>query len=459
MRSGLKTCLLATAIAMQAGSAFAAVTAEEAAQLGTTLLPWGAIKAGNADGSIPEWKGPVKSPKYDPATPGYRPDPFADEKPLFSIDQSNLEKYADKVPEGVKALIKKYPSYRLDIYPTHRTANNPDYFNANAIKNATACKTIDNGLKIEGCVGGTPFPIPKTGSEVMWNRLFKYDAFAMEAKAVTTYLVDPKGNVTTNGVYDFALTYPIFDPARTDLIGAKDYYEKIRLDYWGPARKAGEKLVIHDGVDMVDVGRRAWSYLPGQRRVKLSPDVAYDTPSPTGGTAATTDDSAVFYGALDRYDFKLVGKKEMYIPYNAYKARDHKVCSPETFNTVNHLNPDCMRWELHRVWVVEATVKEGKRHLYPRRTLYWDEDLPGVGIADNYDASGALYRVTHSIPITHYEEKGAGHSTDQFVVYDLSNGYYTHQMDVRDGGGWVVTAKPRPDDYFSSQALAGAGVR
>ena len=27
----------------------------------------------------------------------------------------------------------------------------------------------------------------------------------------------------------------------------------------------------------------------------------------------------MFNGAMDRYDFKLIGKKEMVIPYNAYR--------------------------------------------------------------------------------------------------------------------------------------------
>ncbi|MBD5805074.1 hypothetical protein AZOA_45210 [Azoarcus sp. Aa7] len=453
-----KITLLAALVAAYAGGAVAAVTAEEAKQLGTTLLPWGAEKAGNKDGTIPEWTGPVKAANYDPKVPGARPDPFANEKPVLVIDGKNVDKYADKLPEGIKAMLKKYPSYRLDIYPTHRTANYPKHFQDNAIKNATACKTMDNELKLDGCYAGTPFPIPKTGNEVMWNRLLKYDNHITDIKGLASYLVDPQGNKTVAGVYDFTAYYPIFDPKKTNVIGPKDPYEKIRIDYWNPARKAGEKLVIHDNVDMVSIGRQAWSYLPGQRRVKLSPDVAYDTPSPTGGTASTVDDSAVFYGALDRYDFKLVGKKEMYIPYNAYKARDLAVCPPDTVNLKLHLNPDCMRWELHRVWVVEANVKPGLRHMYPKRVFYWDEDLPGVGISDNYDVAGQLYRTTHSIPITFYEAQGQGHATDQFVTYDLTNGYYGHQMYATDPKGWEVV-QPKPEHFFSPEALAGSGVR
>jgi hypothetical protein len=258
------------------------------------------------------------------------------------------------------------------------------------------------------------------------------------------------------GEYTHYIYYPFLDPKKTTPIGSNEFYEKIRLDYTGPARKAGEKLIVHDSIDMVDVGRRAWSYLPGQRRVKLSPDIAYDTPSPTGGGAGTVDDPTVFYGALDRFDWKLVGKKEMYIPYNNFRANDRDVCPSKTLLQKSHLNPDCVRWELHRVWVVEATLKSGLRHVYPKRTFYFDEDLPNVGLGDNYDAAGKMYRVGHSLPVSMYE--GEGHQTDQWVTYDLATGNYTQQMSVADKGGWQMTS-PKPESFFSPETLAGEGVR
>ncbi|MNF99238.1 hypothetical protein D3C84_821290 [compost metagenome] len=170
----------------------------------------------------------------------------------------------------------------------------------------------------------------------------------------------------------------------------------------------------------------------------------------------TTDELAIFNGALDRYNFKLHGKKEMYIPYNTYKIRDPNVCPDTMAETKNHLNPDCMRWEKHRVWVVEATLKEGQRHIYPRRMIYLDEDLYSVGISDNFDRAGQIYRVNHSLPITFYE--GTGHMTDEAVTYDLANGAYHRQQNATMGGGWVVTS-PRPDNHFSPAAMTGGGIR
>lgn len=453
----LKLLMVAALSAAFSGTASAAATPDEQKLLGTTLTPWGAEKAGNKEGTIPAYTGPIKPPaSFDPKNPQHRPDPFANEKPSFSIDAKNMDKYADKLSDGVKAMLKKYPTYRLDVYPSHRTANYPKLYLENTLKNAAQCKTSDKELKLDGCWAGLPFPIPKTGNEVMWNRLFKYDGYFLFSKAAASMVVDTNGNVTVTGVPDFWMYYPIFDPKKTTPVGPKEVYEKIRLDYVAPTRKVGEKIVVHDNVDMVDIGRRAWSYLPGQRRVKLSPDLSYDTPSPTGGGSAVVDDSAVFYGALDRFDFKLIGKKEVFIPYNAYKVRDPKVCPDKVALTKHHLNPDCVRWELHRVWVVQATVKPGLRHAYPKRVFYWDEDLPGVGIGDNFDSTGQLYRVSHSLPITLYETQG--HSTDEWVTYDLATGVYSRQENVTDGGGWVEIQGVK-ESHFSPEAMAGGGVR
>lgn len=450
--------LAALVVAGIAGTAMAAATPEEVRSLGTTHTPWGAEKAGNKEGTIPEWSGAVKPPAtFDPSKPTHRPDPFAHEKPLFSIDARNIDKYADKLTEGTKAMLKKYPTYRLDIYPSHRTANYPKYYLDNTIKNASQCKTAAAGLQLDGCWPGMPFPFPKTGNEVIWNRLLKFDAPAFMTTGMTSRVIDTRGNSTATGASTAYIQYPMFDPKRTTPISGNEPYELIRLDYSAPARKAGEKVLVRDSVDMLNTGRRAWSYLPGQRRVKLSPDLSYDTPSPTGGGTGVLDDTGVFFGAMDRYDFKLIGKKEMFIPYNAYRIRDPKVCPDAVRHVKNHLNPDCMRWELHRVWVVEATLKQGKRHVYPKRYFHFDEDFPGVGIADNYDSTGQVYRVVLNLPISLYETPGH-HTTDEYVTHDLATGLYAHQTDPTDKGGWVVTPM-KPDSFFTPEALAAEGVR
>ena len=90
-------------------SASAEVSPDEAKQLSDTLTPWGAEKAGNKDGSIPAYTGGLTKPpaSYDPAKKGMLPDPFADEKPLYSVNAKNMAQYADKLSEGVKAALAR----------------------------------------------------------------------------------------------------------------------------------------------------------------------------------------------------------------------------------------------------------------------------------------------------------------------------------------------------------------
>lgn len=444
------------------GTALAALAPDEIARLGGELTPWGAISAGNEEGTIPPYTGGIEPPaNYDPNTPTKRPDPFANETPRLVITAQNMAEHEDKLSAGVKEMLRRYPGFRLDVYPSHRTAKYPDYVVDNTMKNAQSCELAESRLQLAGtCYGGVPFPIPKNGSHVMWNRTLKYDQYAYHSPAQTSTLVDANGRRIETGAFEYWQTFPPYEPGRTEPIGREEMLEYGRVDWTGPARKAGEKLVIHDSVDMQNIGRRSWTYLPGQRRVKLSPDVAYDTPSPAGGGVGTVDDTQVFYGAQDRYDYELVGRQEMYIPYNTFKLHDPQQCGADQVFTPNHLNPDCVRWELHRVWVVEATLKSGKRHIYPRRTFYWNEDIYAVGMADNYDDAGNIYRVTNTHYYPFYET--TGHNTHEFVVHDLSNGAYVRQAYTPANRGMMVVTPPaeaKPAGFYQPHALSGAGVR
>jgi hypothetical protein len=135
----------------------AAVAPADAAHLGTTLTPMGAERAGNADGSIPAWTGGMAAA---PQGTGSRPDSFAAERPLFSITASNLPRYAVRLPEGAKALFAKYKDFRIDVYPTHRTASAPQPVYEATLRNAVSARAAPEGITsgIEGAAGGIPFP-------------------------------------------------------------------------------------------------------------------------------------------------------------------------------------------------------------------------------------------------------------------------------------------------------------
>ena len=441
---------IAAAALLACATAHAAISADEAKALGSTLTGVGAEKAASKDGSIPAYDGGLtKAPAGFKPGSGLRSNPFAGEKPLVSIDGKNLAQHAEQLTEGTKALLQKYPSYRVDVYPTHRSVAFPQLVVDNTAKNALRAKTGSDGRSIEGAHAGFPFPIPKNGYEAMWNHLVRFNGTAYESK-YRNLTVDASGRVTlaTEGLS--VQDYPYWDAARA---GA-DTYWRIKLTYTGPARRAGEAMLIVDPLDVGQQQRRAWSYLPGQRRVKVAPDLAHDTPNPGTAGASTFDDIFLFNGSMDRFDFKLVGKKEMIVPYNAYDAvygaKQAELLKPD------HLNPDLVRWEKHRVWVVEATLREGKRHVYSKRTFYLDEDSWAVLASDQYDARGQLYRAGFAYMAPSYDLPAP--YTDMFGHYDLIARVYSLTGFIAETGG-LNHVKPQPEREWTADALAGAGIR
>lgn len=451
-----KSLIAAALASLCATGAWAAVSADEAKQLGTTLTAVGAEKAGNKEGTIPEYTGGMTAAPADfKKGTGLRSDPFANEKPRLVITAKDVAAHADKLTEGTKELMKRYPAtMRVDVYPTHRTVVLPKYILDNVAKNAVGTKSVDNGLGVENMLPGTPFPIPKTGSEVMWNHLMRYTGVA-NAMKYDNWNVDSAGVQTHSTSGDLFNQYPLFDPARKDVVAKEtDPYFQLKLYYTGPARRAGEAIMAIDSVNAIKQPRRAWQYLPGQRRVKLAPDLAYDTPNP--GTAGTSvySDAFVFNGAQDRFNFKLIGKKEMYVLYNGYRLMYAKPSNGPA--TPSHVSPDWMRFELHRVWVVEATLKPDKRDIYSKRVFYVDEDSWIALAADQYDAKGQLYRSTIG-NLTFSYDVGAL-SIENYTFYDFVSGSYSLVGGVGAYDG-IRYVEPLAEIKWAPETLAGSGLR
>lgn len=361
---------------------------------GGERLPWGAVKAGNADGSIPEWTGGLPTstaPAGFKKDSGFWADPYAADKPLYSVTGKNVEQYAAKLNEATKEMLKRYPTYRIDVYPSRRPVNYSAWFIENAQKNAAGrCKTIEGGEALAGCFGGTPFPVPKTGHEAMWNLIL-----ANKGSSSWTYgqgwYVDGAGNKAMTGEVNNRNHNDYFNRSLTSekFYGDGGQYFMNNNIYTAPARNVGEGNLQRKFINPVANPDKTWNYTPGQRRVRLSPDASYDFPVATSGGAMMYDEIYVFSGRMDRYDFKYLGTREMLIPYNSYQ---YNLAKPEVLMTKGHPNPDVMRWELHRVHVVEATLKPGARHVVSKRRFYFDEDLPNAGVVDGWDASGKLSR-------------------------------------------------------------------
>jgi hypothetical protein len=450
-RTHLKATLLATALLL-AGPALAAVSADEAAKLKTTLTPLGAERAANKDGSIPAWTGGLTkaSPGFKPGDA--RPDPFAAEKPLFSINAKNMAQHDAKLSDGVKALMKKYPDFRIDVYPSHRTAAAPQWVYDNTFKNATRAKLVDNGHGTEGAYGGTPFPIPKDGYEVFQNhRLAWVGSYAQAPVRVWVVTADGKRAMASGGTQSFRRQF--YDPEGS--LEKFDGYAGLgKFVVSEPGSKAGEAILAHDNLNAGNP-RGLWQYLVGQRRVRKAPSVAYDTPDSVTSGIGLFDEAFMLFGPIDKHNLKLVGKRELFIPYNNNRAASAKVADLVTPNT---LNPSVVRWELHRVWEVEATLAEGKRHVVPKRKYYIDEDSWQIMLFDGWDAKGELWRTNYTLTLL-APDIPAVIGSMFWGGYDLQTGAYYLNMASNELASQYKVVAPLPRSFFSPEEMANEGAR
>ena len=430
------------------------VLAAGADDLGKQLTPLGAERAGNADGSIPAWDGGYT--KVDPAFKpgGKRNDPFAADKPLFSITAKNLDQYASKLSDGTKAMFKRYPeTYRIDVYPTRRTAAAPQWVYDNTLKNAREAKLVDSsaGPVPQGAYGGIPFPLPKNGAEAMWNHLLNWRGVSL-AMDFRHYLMTADGAqvMTTDGKAVQEMPYYYQDGNAASFDG--DYW-LFRLLNVGPALRAGEQIMGRTNLN--GDKSQAHVYLTGQRRVRKLPNACCDTPTPATAGVMSFDELSVFQGRMDRFDWKLVGKQEMYIPYNTNKVQ--AAARPEDLFAKHHLNPDYVRWELHRVWVVEADLAPGKRHQLPKGRYYLDEDTWQAMLGDRWDANGQLAKTLWSLPSVMPDLPAVAQLSSGF--YDLVSGaWFIQNLYAGKEQQYAVVDRYKAAE-FSPAAMAGRGVR
>jgi len=450
-RSFLLASTAGVAIASSVKPAAAQTVNKDPALLKTTLTPFGSERAGNADGSIPAWTG-----GYSTVPAGYvsgqpRPDPFADEKPIRSINAANMAQYSDKLSVGVQQLMQRFPStFRIDVYPSHRTHAMPQFVYDNAALNVTRAQISADNTAVTGAYGGPPFPIPSNGAEIMWNHLTAFQSASL--KALNSNFVVPNGGskylaslatVTSNTPYYFQG-------------GSPDSFNGIYKEYIinpvAPPYQVGNAILVVSPLNAADHPPKSLQYLPGQRRVREAPDLAYDNPNFLNGGVLNFDETFVYDGRMDQYDFKLVGKKEMYIPANGNKCF---LTSYDEQLSANHYNPDVLRWELRRVWVVEMTLLPGARNVDARRTMYVDEDTWVAVMCDVYDSGGSYWKFLHSIVILAYEMPTTLANATT-VSYDLHKGDYSYNVgcdpSVTDLQ-YKLSLDQLPQNYFTPNTL------
>jgi hypothetical protein len=446
--------LLAASLFVAAGSLHAAVTAEEANTLKTSLTPLGGERAGNKDGTIPAWNGGLTTPTPGFKSGGRRPDPFAAEKPLYSVSAKNLGEHAARLPDGVKLLLQRHPeTFRVDVYPTHRTAAAPQAVYDNTFKNATRAKLNQTTADPypEGAYAGIPFPIPKSGPEVMWNSRLRWRGESWQIQ-FNSYSITPDGKrvLVTQASNDYQMPYYAPEGSPDKFNGE---FTLIRSLNSGPAIRAGEAITGREHIQSDKT--QVWVYLTGQRRVRKLPNACCDTPGAFAAGMVSFDEVEGFTGRLDRFDWKLVGKQEMLIPYNSNRtltpAKDTDVIGEK------HLNPDHVRWELHRVWVVEATLRDGQRHTSPKSRYYIDEDSWVLVWGDRWDAKNQLARSQFNIPVAMPDVPAQAAVT--WGAYDHIARTMFSALVMNEQPSQYTLQKRYPDTTFTPDAMAGEGVR
>ncbi|WP_430462996.1 DUF1329 domain-containing protein [Thalassolituus sp. LLYu03] len=447
----MKTLLVLGAALSLALPVQAAISAKEAERLGKDLTPVGAEKLGNGR-DIPAWTGGLKQDTSH--VPGaFHKDPFAGDKRVMRIDASNMEQHKERLTEGQMEMLKRFPDYYFDIYPTHRSASYPQYV-YDAIKtNATRAGLMKYGAGVTGATMSSPFPIPENGLEVLWNHTLRFRGHSMTYTAVASSVTEGGQRMDALRDYEYFFQYSVPGAQPEDLDNKIFFLKRKTL---APAQMAGSITLVHETLDQVRSPRKSWIYVPGQRRLRRTPDLAYDTADINTNSIRTVDQVDMFNGAPDYYEWELKGKREVYIPYNAYRVHqgDLKV---DDILKARHINPEYLRYEAHRVWVVEAKLRVGYSHRYSTRRYYVDEDSWSIIYAEEYDADGKLWQVTEAHTVNFFENPLV--YTTLEVTYDMESGrYFAEGLDNERGSTLNFSNQLNADD-FSPNAIRREAVR
>ena len=451
MRTFTKITFLA-ALGLFAQSAFAELTPDEAARLGgDELTPMGAERAGNAAGTIPAWTGGMTELPAGYVEGQPLVDPFPGDEPQFAITAANYEQYQDNLSPGQIALLKRYPdTFSMPVYQSRRSAAYPEELYEEYKQDAMTATLTDGGNGLANVNSYLPFPIPKSGIEIIWNHVLRYRGGSV--RRVYAQIPVQANGAFSPVVLDEQLTFANYLASAPE---NRLFYFKQAIK--APARLEGDVLLVHENINQIAEPRAAWIYNAGQRRVRRAPDVQYDGPGTASDGLRTSDDLDLYNGAPDKYDWKLIGKKEMYIPYNAYRLLD-KSKKYKDIVLKGHLNPEYLRYELHRVWIVEATLKEGQRHIYARRTFYIDEDTWQISAGDLYDGRGEMWRVKEAHNLSHYQVKVPWYALE--TSHDLISGRHLPQGLANELRGyqykWDYEVTERE---YTPAALRRSGVR
>jgi hypothetical protein len=452
--------------ALACGAATAAITPEQADRLGKDLTPIGAERAGNREGTIPAYEGgEAPPPGWSWGKVRWRYSKFKDEQPLFSIDASNVDRYAEHLTEAQITALKTTPGYRMDVYPSHRSCSIDPAYAERTRQNATEARIGADGWSLEHAkTGGVPFPIPQSGVEAIYNSRMRPQGIGYEfANGTTMISPRPGSREFTSYAWSFEMFLPSqsLDKASVESAGGVDFY--VHYAYQEPAAMRGQAFI---GISFENKDPESYYYFPGQRRVRRLPNYVFDAPVVGYENQYLNDEQLMMWSTLDRFEYKLVGKKEVYLQNSSLRMYDFDARRDEVFGKA-FVNPAYRRFELHRAWVVEARLKAGFHHLVPHRVYYLDEDTWSIAAVTEYDKDGKVWKLMESSQIPIWELGGScGYAA--YTIWDLQGGRYVADFSVIGTGTdakWIRADDPdakRPQfkpDFYTPETLRAISER
>jgi hypothetical protein len=458
MKNSLKKLTLASvavSLAIVSTATLAKVSSTEVAKLSKELTPIGAVRAANKDGSIPVWNGGITSVPAGYTVGDHHIDPFSTDKVKYTITAANVGEYKAMLTPGQVKLFETYPdTYKMNVYQSRRSASYPEHVYQASIDNAGRTELVEGGNGIVNAAVGIPFPVPQDGLEAIWNHILRYRGESLTregGQAAPT----ASGDYTYLG-FDDQLMIPYgVKGASADKLKETNILFKFKQKVTEPARLAGTALLVHETMNQIQTPRQAWTYNTGQRRVRRAPNVAYDTPGTASDGLRTTDDFDMFNGAPNRYNWTLKGKQELLIPYNDYRLHSDSLKYADILMP-GHINPEHVRYEKHRVWVVEANLKSDTRHTYKKRVFFIDEDSWQIAVTDIYDNRDELYRVGVAHGLNYYEVPTQWSTLE--VFHDLQSRRYI-AMGLDNEAKMYDFSAELDDISFTSSALRREGRR
>ena len=341
-------------------------------------------------------RAPITSPisEFDPELDSY-PDPFPSDQIIFTINADNYITFKETLltPGQIK-MFETYPkTFKMNIYPSRRSCAVPPEVLELTNKNALL---IDDGEGVEGIVGSIPFPNPSEALHHVWNHILRYRGVEIYG-ASPFFIINPDGTQTYGAGEAIAKNF--WNPyVRSEEAGLQGM---LMTKVTHPPRLADASTLVIESLNAFKTPRKAWVYNPGTRRVRRAPDISYDYMPSSAQGLTTVDQFDGFNGAKDRYYWSDLGEQLRLMPYNAYKFHETKI---EEILTPYHVNQDFLRYELVKVNVVEAILKEDKRHIIPKRIMYFDTDSHNMLSEETFDDMDLLMAYREFPIINFYDQ-------------------------------------------------------